>query len=74
MLQLQALGRLTTSLEAIVYDLYAMPEQINPSVVRTVSQAIDFLAVLFEEKTLKRSRIRPRPMYSWWMTSRRRGR
>jgi CheY-like chemotaxis protein len=52
MLQLSALGRLTTSLEALIYDLYAMPEQINPSVVRTVSQAIDFLSVLFEEETL----------------------
>jgi DNA-binding response OmpR family regulator len=52
MLQLHALGRLTTSMEALVYDLYAMPEQINPSVVRTLSQAIDFLSLLFEEKTL----------------------
>jgi CheY-like chemotaxis protein len=43
MLHLQALGRLTTSMEALVYDLYAMPEQINPSV-----------AVLFEEETLLR--------------------
>jgi len=52
MLHLQALGRLTASMEALVYDLYAMPEQINPSVVRTLSQAIDFLALLFEESTL----------------------
>jgi DNA-binding response OmpR family regulator len=49
MLGLQAVGRLTTSLEALVYDLYAMPEQINPSIVRTVSQAIDFLSPLFQE-------------------------
>jgi DNA-binding response OmpR family regulator len=54
MLQLQALGRLTTSMEAFVYDLYAMPEQINPSAVRTLSQAIDCLAVLFDEETLHR--------------------
>jgi DNA-binding response OmpR family regulator len=54
MLHLQALGRLTSSMEALVYDLYAMPEQINPSVVRSLSQAIDFLAVLFEEETLHR--------------------
>ena len=52
MLQLNAVGRLTTSLEGLVYDLYAMPEEINPSIVRTVSQAIDFLAVLFEEENL----------------------
>jgi len=54
MLGLTALGRLTSSMEALVYDLYAMPEQINPSVVRTLSQAIDFLVLLFEEETLNR--------------------
>ena len=54
MLELQAVGRLTTSMEALLYDLYAMPEQINPSVVRTVSQAVDFLVVLFEEDNLRR--------------------
>jgi len=53
MLHLRALGRLTASMEALVYDLYAMPEQINPSVIRTLSQAIDFLAVLFEEETMQ---------------------
>jgi CheY-like chemotaxis protein len=52
MLHLMAVSRLTLSLEGLVYDLYAMPEEINPSIVRTVSQAIDFLAVLFEEKNL----------------------
>jgi len=54
MMRLQALGRLTTAMEALVYDLYAMPEQINPSIVRTLSQAIDFLAVLFAEENLNR--------------------
>jgi len=54
MMQLKPLGRLTTSIEALLYDLYAMPEQINPSVMRTISQAIDFLAVLFSEDTLDR--------------------
>lgn len=54
MLGLDALGRLTTSVEALIYDLYAMPEGINPSIVRTVSQAVDFLAVLFAEENLNR--------------------
>jgi DNA-binding response OmpR family regulator len=54
MLELHPVGRLTTSLEALVYDLYAMPEEINPSVIRTVSQAIDFLALLFVEENLHR--------------------
>jgi DNA-binding response OmpR family regulator len=53
MLGLVAVGRLTTSLEALIYDLYATPEQINPSIVRTVSQAIDFMGVLFEENNLR---------------------
>jgi DNA-binding response OmpR family regulator len=53
MLELVAIGRLTTSLEALIYDLYAMPEQINPSVVRTVSQAADFLVLLFQEEKLR---------------------
>ena len=54
MLQLEAVGRMTTSLEALVYDLYAMPEGINPSIVRTVSQTIDFLEILFKEENLHR--------------------
>jgi CheY-like chemotaxis protein len=53
-LGLHALARLTTSIEALVYDLYAMPEEINPSIVRTVSQSIDYLAVLFEVQNLTR--------------------
>jgi DNA-binding response OmpR family regulator len=54
MLNLMALSRMTTSMENLVYDLYAMPEQINPSVVRTLSQAIDFLVLLLEEDTLQK--------------------
>ena len=54
MLHLDAVGRLTSAIEALVYDLYTMPEQINPSIVRTVSQSIDFLAVLFVEENLRR--------------------
>jgi DNA-binding response OmpR family regulator len=54
MLGLKPMGCLTSSVEALIYDLYAMPEQINPSIVRTVSQAIDFMAVLFEEKHFQR--------------------
>ncbi len=53
MLRLQAVGRLTSSLECLLYDLYAMPEGINPSIIRTVSQAIDCLSVLFEDRNLR---------------------
>ena len=52
---LNAIYRMTAALEAFVYDLYAMPEQVNPSVIRTVSQSIDFLATLFEEKNVRRA-------------------
>ena len=54
MLQLEAVGRLTSALEALVYDLYTMPEQINPSTVRTISQTIDFLVILFDERNMRR--------------------
>lgn len=47
---LEAIYKMTAALEAFVFDLCAMPEQVNPSVVRTMSQSIDFLATLLEEK------------------------
>ena len=56
MLGLEGIGRLTGALEVLVYDLYSMPEQINPSTVRTISQTIDFLVILFEEKNMRRLR------------------
>jgi len=54
MLDLHALGRLAEAVDALVYDMYAMPEQINPSIVRTISQALDFMAILFEEENIAR--------------------
>ncbi len=51
---LRALYKMTSALENLIYDLYSMPEQVNDSTIRTVTQAIDFLATLFEEKSLIR--------------------
>ena len=52
---LVAVGKMTGAVETLVYDLYTMPEQVNPSVLRTVSQSIDFLTSLFEEKNVRRA-------------------
>ena len=55
-------ARLTTvhtmsfALEALINDLLKIPGQINPSTLRTVSQSIDFLVTLLEEKNLARTK------------------
>jgi CheY-like chemotaxis protein len=54
MIELNALSRLTEALDALVYDVYAMPDQINPSIVRSISQALDFVSILFEEENIGR--------------------
>lgn len=40
---------LAAQIEALSYDLHAFPEQVNPSVLRTMSQALDFFAGLIPE-------------------------
>ncbi|MEA3186826.1 MAG: two-component system, OmpR family, phosphate regulon response regulator PhoB [Chthoniobacter sp.] len=50
---LNAVYKMTVAIETFLYDLYAMPEQVNPSVIRTMSQSIDFLATLLDEKTAR---------------------
>ncbi len=46
--QERTLSNFAFAFEALVSDLAAMPEQSNPSVLRTLSQATDFLAILLE--------------------------
>lgn len=53
--EMAAVGKMTGAVEALVYDLYTMPEQVNPSVLRTVSQSIDFLKKMFEEDNVRRA-------------------
>jgi DNA-binding response OmpR family regulator len=40
---------LAAQIEALAYDLSKFPEQINPSVLRTLSQGLDFLATLLPD-------------------------
>ncbi|MDR3405275.1 MAG: response regulator [Chthoniobacter sp.] len=40
---------LAAQIEALAYDLSKFPEQVNPSIVRTLSQALDFLATLLPD-------------------------
>ncbi len=52
---LNAVHKMTSAIEGFVYDLYSMPEQVNPSVIRTVSQSIDFLAILLDPKNARQA-------------------
>jgi CheY-like chemotaxis protein/peptidoglycan hydrolase CwlO-like protein len=47
-----ALHRLCTSFADLTRGLYEIPEQVNPSTLRTVHQTIEFLASLMKEKNL----------------------
>lgn len=50
---LQALG---TQIEMLAHDLNRFPEQVNPSVLRTLGQAIDFLSTLLPDAVRLRLR------------------
>lgn len=45
-----ALHRLGSSLANLMQELYNLPEEVNPSTLRTVSQTIDFLGMLTKQK------------------------
>ncbi|MEP6672001.1 MAG: response regulator [Chthoniobacter sp.] len=47
-----ALHRLCASFAELTRGLYEIPEQVNPSTLRTVHQTIEFLAALMKEKNL----------------------
>ena len=53
---LASVATLSSALEALIDDLMKIPGQINPSSLRTVSQSIDFLAVLLDSKNLSRTK------------------
>ena len=48
LLGFEKIARMTTGLEALLVELHTKPAKITPSVVRTVAQAIDTLASLFD--------------------------
>lgn len=47
-------SQLAASLDLLLFDLNDTPEQMNPSTVRTVGQALDFLATISSPKSLER--------------------
>ena len=53
---LTGVATLSYAVEALIDDLTKIPGQINPSSLRTVSQSIDFLAMMLEEKNLYRAK------------------
>jgi len=46
---------LTSAMEALIFDLYRLPEHANPSIIRTLGQGLDFLANLLSEKNRLRA-------------------
>jgi CheY-like chemotaxis protein len=51
----KALHRVASALDLLLADMNEMPEQLNPSTLRTIGQAIDFLSVLAEPATMARA-------------------
>jgi DNA-binding response OmpR family regulator len=46
---LNSISRMSSSIEALIKELYEKPKSITPSTLRTLAHAMDFLAVLFEQ-------------------------
>jgi len=44
-------AEMSSALEALLKELYEKPKNINGSSIRTIAQSIDFISVLFEQKT-----------------------
>jgi DNA-binding response OmpR family regulator len=54
LLRERPLGQFLESLDLLMHDLNEAPDQINPSTIRTIGQALDFLATIAEPGTLSR--------------------
>jgi len=48
---LLTIAQMSAALEALLKELYEKPKNINPSTLRTVAAAVDFLGLLFERGT-----------------------
>jgi DNA-binding response OmpR family regulator len=48
---LLTIAQMSAALEALLKEIYEKPKNINPSTLRTVATAVDFLGVLFELST-----------------------
>jgi CheY-like chemotaxis protein len=51
LLGFRKIAQMTNALEALFIELHAKPNKITPSVIRTVAQAIDTLAAIFDQAT-----------------------
>jgi CheY-like chemotaxis protein len=45
------IAHMSSALEALLKEIYEKPKNINPSSIRTVAAAVDFLGILFEKTT-----------------------
>jgi DNA-binding response OmpR family regulator len=46
------IAHMSSAFEALLKEIYEKPKNINPSTIRTIAAAVDFLAMLFEKGTL----------------------
>jgi CheY-like chemotaxis protein len=46
------IARLSSAFEALLKEIYEKPKNINPSSIRTIASAVDFLGVLFDRCSL----------------------
>jgi DNA-binding response OmpR family regulator len=56
LLREKAISRVASALDSLLQELNETPEGINPSTVRTVGQAIDFLALLAAPENLSKTK------------------
>jgi DNA-binding response OmpR family regulator len=56
MLGQKPIFQFTAALEALVFDLIKLPNQVNPSTLRTLGQALDFLSILLQEPNRSRAK------------------
>jgi hypothetical protein len=55
------IAQMANAFEALLVELYAKPKKITPSVIRTVANAIDTLAFLFDQVANPRGEVLVRP-------------
>ena len=49
---LMLIAHMASALEALLKEIYEKPKNINPSTIRTIASAVDFLSLLFDKGTL----------------------
>ncbi len=58
--------KLAAAVGAMVNELHEKPKCINPSVLRTVGQSIDYLPMLLERRPSSVEKEPLKPASSWW--------